>query len=338
MTRRVLVTGGLGYIGSHTCALLAQAGHAVGIVDNLSNSKPAVLERIRALAAGAIDFLQADIRDEGTLAGYLARGRYDSVVHFAGLKAVGESMEKPLDYYDNNVGGSLALLRAMQAHGVQHIVFSSSATVYGEPKRLPYTEDHPLAPINVYGRNKLMVEEILADQAAARASFHYAALRYFNPVGAHPSGRIGEDPRGIPNNLFPYISQVATGTRPVLRVWGNDYPTRDGTGVRDYIHVMDLARAHLAALEYLAARGRSIVANVGTGRGYSVLEAAKAYEKASGRPVPLEFHPRRPGDLAEYYADASLARRELQWQAELGLDDMCADSWRWQSANPQGYG
>ena len=319
--------------------LLAQAGHAVGVVDNLSNAKLAVLQRIRELAAHAeIDFLRADIRDAGALDGYLARGRFDCVVHFAGLKAVGESMEKPLLYYDNNVGGSVALLEAMQARGIQHIVFSSSATVYGAPKRLPYTEDHPLAPINVYGRNKLMVEEILADQAAAHPGFRYAALRYFNPVGAHPSGRIGEDPRGIPNNLFPFISQVATGARPALRVWGNDYPTRDGTGVRDYIHVMDLARAHLAALDYLQASGRSIVANVGTGRGYSVLEAAKAYEKASGRRVPLEFHPRRAGDLAEYFADATLARRDLKWEPQLGLDEMCADSWRWQSANPEGYG
>ncbi len=319
--------------------MLAEAGYEVGIVDNLANSKLAVLERIRTLAPQRpIDFLQADIRDERALDDYLARGRFDCAVHFAGLKAVGESMEKPLLYYDNNVGGSIALLKAMQARGVQRIVFSSSATVYGEPKRLPYTEDHPLAPINVYGRNKLMVEEILADQAAAQSSFHYAALRYFNPVGAHPSGRIGEDPRGIPNNLFPFISQVATGARPALRVWGNDYPTRDGTGVRDYIHVMDLARAHLAALDYLAARRRSIVANVGTGHGHSVLEAAQAYEKASGRRIALEFHPRRAGDLAEYYADASLAHRELKWDAELGLDAMCADSWRWQSANPEGYG
>lgn len=319
--------------------MLAEAGYEVGIVDNLANAKLAVLERIRALAKQApIDFLQADVRDQPALEAHIARRGFDCVVHFAGLKAVGESMEKPLEYYDNNVGGSVALLKAMRARGVKRIVFSSSATVYGEPQQLPYTEQHRLNPINVYGRNKLIVEQILADRAAADAGFHYAALRYFNPVGAHPSGTIGEDPRGIPNNLFPYISQVATGARPALRVWGNDYPTRDGTGVRDYIHVMDLARAHLAALDYLEKKRRSIVANVGTGRGYSVLEAAKAYEKASGRRVPLEMHPRRAGDLAEYYADATLAERELGWRAELGLEAMCADSWRWQSANPEGYG
>jgi len=317
--------------------LLAQAGHAVGIVDNLCNSKASVFDRIRELAPGArLDFHRADVRERPVLEAYLRRHGFDCVVHFAGLKAVAESMEKPQLYHDNNVGGSVALVKAMQACGVKQIVFSSSATVYGEPQRLPYTEDHPLAPINVYGQNKLAIERLLADEAAADARFHYAALRYFNPVGAHPSGRIGEDPRGVPNNLFPYIAQVATGARPALRVWGNDYPTRDGTGVRDYIHVMDLARAHLAALEHLQKR-RSIVANVGTGRGYSVLEAAKAYEKACGRPVPLEFRPRRAGDLAEYYADPSLARRELGWEAELGLDEMCADSWRWQSSNPAGY-
>jgi UDP-glucose 4-epimerase len=335
----VLVTGGLGYIGSHTCVVLAEAGYDLGIVDNLANSKPAVLDRVRALARSAqIDFLQADVRDESALTQYLERGRFDCVIHFAGLKAVGESMEKPLEYYDNNVGGSIALLKAMKRCSVHDIVFSSSATVYGETKKLPLTEDHALGPINVYGQTKALVERILADHATADQGFHYAALRYFNPVGAHPSGTIGEDPRDIPNNLFPYIAQVATGRRPALRVWGNDYPTRDGTGVRDYVHVMDLARAHLAALDYLERRRRSIVANVGTGRGYSVLEAVKAYEKASGRRVPLEFHPRRAGDLAENYADPALAQRELKWQAELDLDAMCADSWRWQSANPQGYG
>ena len=318
--------------------MLAEAGYAIGIVDNLANAKPAVLERIRALAKGAeIDFLQADIRDESALAAYLEHRRLDCVVHFAGLKAVGESMEKPLEYYDNNVTGSLSLLKAMKARGVRDIVFSSSATVYGEPLKLPLTEDHRLQPINVYGQTKAIVEQILRDRAAADKDLHYAALRYFNPVGAHPSGRIGEDPRGIPNNLFPYIAQVATGGRAALRVWGNDYATRDGTGVRDYIHVMDLARAHLAALSYLERRRQSIVANIGTGRGYSVLEAVKAYERASGRPVPVEIHPRRAGDSAENYADPTLARRELDWEAQLGLEEMCADSWRWQSANPTGY-
>ena len=310
----------------------------MGILDNLCNAKASVFERIRELAPGArLDFHRGDIREQAALETYIHRQGFDCVVHFAGLKAVAESMDKPQLYYDNNVGGSVVLLKAMQACGVKHIVFSSSATVYGEPRRLPYTEDHPLNPVNAYGSNKVAIERLLADQAAADGSFHYAALRYFNPVGAHPSGRIGEDPRGVPNNLFPYIAQVAAGARPVLRVWGNDYPTRDGSGVRDYIHVMDLARAHLAALDYLEKSRRSIVANVGTGHGYSVLEAAKAYEQASGRPVPLEFHPRRPGDLAEYYADPALARRELRWEAELGLDAMCADSWRWQSSNPTGY-
>ena len=318
--------------------LLAQAGHGVVVVDNVCNSKPAVLERIRELAPGTrIDFREADVRDQAALEACIARQKADCVIHFAGLKAVGESLEKPLEYYDNNVGGSLSLLKAMRTRGVREIVFSSSATVYGEPKQLPLTEDHPLRPINVYGHTKAIVEQILADQAAADGNFHYAALRYFNPVGAHPSGRIGEDPRGIPNNLFPYISQVATGRHPALRIWGNDYPTRDGTGVRDYIHVMDLARAHLAALDYLERSSRSIVANVGTGHGYSVVEVARAYEKASGRRVPLEFHARRAGDVVECYADPSLAHRELKWRAELELDDMCADGWRWQSANPEGY-
>jgi UDP-glucose 4-epimerase len=319
--------------------VLAEAGYEVGIVDNLSNSKAAVLDRLHELAPRAkMDFLRADIRDAAALADYIGRQRLDCAVHFAGLKAVGESMEKPLEYYDNNVAGSLSLLKAMKARGVADLVFSSSATVYGEASKLPLTEGEPLRPINVYGGTKAIVEQMLADHAAADAGFHYAALRYFNPVGAHPSGRIGEDPRGIPNNLFPYIAQVATGRHPALRVWGNDYPTRDGTGVRDYVHVMDLARAHLAALEYLERRRRSIIANIGTGRGYSVLEVAKAYERASGRRVPLEFHARRAGDPAENYADPALAQRELGWRAQLGLDEMCADSWRWQSANPEGYG
>jgi UDP-glucose 4-epimerase len=319
--------------------VLAEAGYEVAIVDNLCNAKPTVLDRVRELAPRAsIDFLRADVRDQAALEGYMGRRGFDCVVHFAGLKAVGESMEKPLDYYDNNVGGSLSLLKAARAAAVNQLVFSSSATVYGEGKKLPLTEDQPLQPINVYGQTKAIVERILADHAAADARFHYAALRYFNPVGAHPSGRIGEDPRDIPNNLFPYIAQVATGRRPALRVWGNDYPTRDGTGVRDYVHVMDLARAHLAALDYLERRRESIVANVGTGHGYSVLEAVKAYEQACGRRVPLEFHARRPGDLAENYADPSLAERELEWRAKLGLQDMCTDSWRGQSANPEGYG
>jgi UDP-glucose 4-epimerase len=259
------------------------------------------------------------------------------VVHFAGLKAVGESVEKPLLYYENNVGGTVALLQAMAAHGVGRLVFSSSATVYGEPERLPLTENHPLRPANPYGKTKLIVEHLLADQAVADREFHYTALRYFNPIGAHLSGRIGEDPRGVPNNLLPYVAQVAVGKLPTLRVWGKDYDTVDGTGVRDYIHVTDLARGHVAALAYLEKKRRSLTVNLGTGRGYSVLEAVHAFERASGKKIPLQFAARRPGDVASCFADASLAARELGWKAKLAIDDMCRDAWRWQSQNPGGY-
>lgn len=335
----ILVTGGLGYIGSHTCVVLAAAGHELLIVDNLSNAKLQVLERIRELAPGRrMDFERLDLRERAALAQIFARRRIDAVVHFAGLKAVGESVEKPLLYYENNVGGTLSLLHAMLAHDVRKIVFSSSATVYGDPERLPLGESHRLQPASPYGRTKLMIEEILADQARAEPQFLHATLRYFNPIGAHPSGRIGEDPRGVPNNLFPYIARVAVRRLDKLRVWGNDYPTPDGTGVRDYIHVMDLARGHLAALDYLDKRGRSITVNLGTGRGYSVLEAVQAFERASQRTVPIEMAARRPGDVAQCYADASLAARELGWRAELDLAAMCRDAWRWQSANPEGFG
>ena len=334
----ILVTGGLGYIGSHTCVVLAAAGHDIVIVDNLVNSRLEALERIRELAPGRrIEFERADLRERPALDAVFSKRAIDAVVHFAGLKAVGESVDRPLLYYDNNVGGSVALLEAMQVHGVRQIVFSSSATVYGEPERLPLTEDHPLRPTNPYGKTKLVIEHLLADQAVADSRFRYAALRYFNPAGAHPSGRIGEDPRGVPNNLFPYISQVAIGKRATLRVWGRDYPTQDGTGVRDYIHVMDLARGHLAALDYLASRKRSTTVNLGTGRGYSVLESVRAFERASGKRIPLEMHARRPGDVAACYADASAAARELGWRAELCLDEMCRDAWHWQSANPEGF-
>jgi UDP-glucose 4-epimerase len=328
---RVLVTGGLGYIGSHTCVLLAEAGHELVVLDNLSNAKPVVLARLRELTGKPIEFHRADLRERAALDAALARPA-DAVIHFAGLKAVGESVEKPQLYHDNNVRGSAVLLEAMAARGVRRIVFSSSATVYGDPLRLPLTEDHRLQPTNPYGENKAEIEQLLK-----RSEVQYAALRYFNPIGAHPSGRIGEDPRGIPNNLMPYVAQVAVGKHPALRVWGNDYPTPDGTGVRDYIHVMDLARGHLAALDYLGKSKRSITANLGTGRGYSVLEAAKAFERASGRKIPLDFQPRRPGDVAASYADATLAARELGWKAALNLDDMCRDAWRWQSENPEGY-
>ena len=338
IARTILVTGGLGYIGSHTCVVLAAAGCRLVIVDNLANAKPQVLERIRALAPGAgIEFHQLDVRDRPGLERVMAADKPQAVVHFAGLKAVGESVERPVDYYDNNVGGSIALLQAMDRQGLDAIVFSSSATVYGDPERLPLTEEHPLRPTNPYGKTKLMIEHILADRAAAGGGFRYAALRYFNPIGAHPSGTIGEDPRGTPNNLFPYISQVAVGKQAALRVWGNDYPTSDGTGVRDYIHVMDLARGHLAALEALAASPDSLTVNLGTGRGYSVLEALKALERASGRAIPFQLLARRPGDVAACYADASRARTLLKWRAELEIDAMCRDGWRWQSQNPDGY-
>ena len=333
----VLVTGGLGYIGSHTCVALAAAGHAVVIVDNLCNSRPAALDRLRALAGREIAFHRADVRDAAALGEVFGRHRIEAVLHFAGLKAVGESVAHPLAYYDTNVGGTVTLLQAMQRRGVRAIVFSSSATVYGEPEFLPYTEAHPLRPANPYGKTKLVVEHVLADRAAADAKFRYACLRYFNPVGAHPSGTIGEDPLGVPNNLFPYVAQVAVGRRPKLRVWGADYDTPDGTGVRDYLHVMDLAAGHVAALRFLLDGKSSLTANLGTGRGHSVLEVLKAFERAAGKPIPHEVKARRPGDIAAYWADASLAARALGWRAKLGLDDMCRDAWRWQSQNPRGY-
>jgi UDP-glucose 4-epimerase len=338
MTDTILVTGGLGYIGAHTSVALAEAGYRLIIVDNLSNSKPSALDRLRELCpAAGIDFHGVDLRERQALERIFSHQRVDAVIHFAGLKAVGESVEKPLLYYDNNIGGTIALLEVMARHGVRRIVFSSSATVYGEPERLPLTEDHPLRPTNPYGKNKLIIEHILADVAASDPGFRYAALRYFNPVGAHGSGRIGEDPRDIPNNLFPYIAQVAVARLPKLRVFGDDYDTPDGTGVRDYLHVTDLAAGHLAALRYLEARKRNLTVNLGTGRGWSVLEAVKAFERASGKRVPLEIVARRAGDIASCYADPSLAARELGWKATRTIDDMCRDAWRWQSHNPQGY-
>jgi len=334
----ILVTGGLGYIGSHTSVALAEAGYRLAIVDNLSNAMPSVLDRLRELCPSAsIDFHGVDVRDRAALERIFAGERIDAVVHFAGLKAVGESVDKPLLYYDNNVGGTVTLIETMARHGVKKIVFSSSATVYGEPERLPLDEGHRLAPANPYGKTKLVIEHILADAAASDAGFRHAALRYFNPVGAHRSGRIGEDPRGLPNNLFPYIARVAVGRLPKLRVFGGDYGTPDGTGVRDYIHITDLAAGHLSALEYLQKRGRNITVNLGTGRGFSVLEAVKAFERASGARVPYEIAARRAGDVASCFADPSLAARELGWKAKLGIDDMCRDAWRWQSQNPQGY-
>ena len=336
---KILVTGGLGYIGSHTCVVLAEAGYELAIVDNLSNAKPLVLERIRELAPGArIAFHEVDLRNQQALERIFSSSPIHAVIHFAGLKAVGESVAKPLLYYDNNVGGTLALLGAMAKHGVRRIVFSSSATVYGEPAQLPIPESHRLAPTNPYGQTKLMIEQLLADYSGSDPDFRFVSLRYFNPTGAHPSGRIGEDPAGIPNNLFPYIAQVAVGRRAALNVWGRDYPTPDGTGVRDYIHVVDLAEGHVAALRFLKEKQKSVTANLGTGRGYSVLEAVQAFERASGKSIALEFAPRRAGDVAACYADAALAARELGWQTRFGLDEMCRDVWRWQSRNPEGYG
>lgn len=336
----ILVTGGAGYIGSHTCLQLLARGDEVTVFDNLSNSSPVGLARVAHLAGRPVHFVQGDIRDAVALEALFAQHRFEGVMHFAGLKAVGESVEQPLRYFENNVAGSLTLLQAMGQAGCKTIVFSSSATVYGDPQTLPLTEDAPLSATNPYGRSKLMVEQILADLYASDPAWRIARLRYFNPVGAHPSGLIGEDPRGIPNNLMPYISQVAAGTLERLAVFGKDYPTPDGTGVRDYIHVMDLAEGHLAALAYLDAQagGTLLTTNLGTGRGISVLEMVAAFERASGKPIPYAFVARRPGDVASCYADTSLAERLLGWKARLGVDDMCADAWRWQVANPNGYG
>ncbi len=335
---KVLVTGGAGYIGSHTCVELMQAGHDVVVFDNLCNSHRAVIGRISRIVGKAPEFTQADVRDPVALRDVFARHRFDAVIHFAGLKAVGESIEKPIEYYDNNVVGALTLCGAMAEAGVGVLVFSSSATVYGSAAVAPIREDAPLGPINPYGHSKLMVERILQDLAASGpAAWRIALLRYFNPVGAHPSGLIGEDPQGIPNNLMPNIAQVAVGVRQKVRVFGTDYPTRDGTGVRDYIHVVDLARGHLAALNAMQRERRGMTVNLGTGRGFSVLEAIGAFERASGRAIPFEREPRRPGDVAESYADPSLAHKLLGWKAALTLDDMCRDAWRWQSNNPRGY-
>lgn len=333
----ILVTGGLGYIGSHTCVALAEAGYDAVILDSLVNSKPSVLERLRELTGKAFEFHRVDLRERAALDQVFSRNRINAVIHFAGLKAVGESVEKPLLYYDNNVGGTFALLEAMAKHGVNRLVFSSSCTVYGETERLPLTENHPLRPQNPYGKTKLVIEHLLDDRSASDPGFDYVALRYFNPIGAHPSGRIGEDPRGIPNNLLPFVSQVAVGKLPKLSVFGGDYPTKDGTGVRDYIHVMDVARGHLAALAWLDRNRRPLAVNLGTGRGSSVLEVVKAFERASGRKVPFEIVARRPGDAGCVYADVSLAAARLGWATRHGLDEMCADAWRWQSRNPDGY-
>lgn len=339
---RILVTGGAGYIGSHTCVELLQAGYEVVVFDNLSNASPVALERVAQITGKAPTFIQADIRDKTALTRTFAQQPMDAVIHFAGLKAVGESVAQPLAYYDNNVVGTLRLLEAMGEAGVKTLVFSSSATVYGDPREVPIREDFPLSATNPYGRSKLIIEDILRDLYRADPRWNLALLRYFNPVGAHESGLIGENPNGTPNNLMPYVSQVAIGLRPEVSVFGNDYPTPDGTGVRDYIHVVDLAKGHLAALGALKplrseAAGQLLTVNLGTGQGYSVLDMIHAFEEASGRPIPYRITPRRPGDIATCYADPSLAKRLLGWQAELGLARMCQDAWRWQQKNPQGF-
>ncbi len=334
----ILVTGGAGYIGSHTVVELLSKGHDVTIVDNLANSKIEAVHRVAELAGRRPDFHPIDLLDRKRLEQVMALRSVDAVIHFAGLKAVGESVAKPLEYYHNNLTGTLELLGAMRNQGIRQLVFSSSATVYGVPRTVPIKEDFPLDATNPYGRTKLMIEEMLRDLHQSDPAWGIAILRYFNPVGAHASGRIGEDPNGIPNNLLPYISQVAVGRLERLRVFGNDYPTPDGTGVRDYIHVVDLALGHLAALNRLTTHpGELVTVNLGTGRGYSVLEMIAAFQEASGHDIPYEIAPRRPGDVATCYADPTLAREMLGWQAERDIAQMCRDAWRWQSANPRGY-
>jgi UDP-glucose 4-epimerase len=335
---KILVTGGAGYIGSHTCLELLAAGCEVVVLDNLSNARQESLRRVAEITGRVPCFVRGDVRDESALRQVFAGHRIEAVIHFAGLKAVGESVEQPLRYYDNNVNGSLCLLRAMDAAGVRRLVFSSSATVYGDPYAVPIREDFLLSVTNPYGRSKLMVEDILRDLCLSDPRWQVALLRYFNPVGAHESGLIGEDPNGIPNNLMPFVSQVAIGKRPEVVVFGNDYPTPDGTGVRDYIHVVDLARGHLKALDALRNTQGALTINLGTGRGYSVLEMIKAFSLACGRELPYRIAARRPGDVAACYADPSLAAEVLGWRAERNIEQMCADSWRWQSQNPDGYG
>ncbi len=328
---RVLVTGGAGYIGSHTCVELLNAGHEVIVVDNLCNSKISVLDRVKQIAGRSVSFYDLDVRDKAALSAVFGAHKIDAVIHFAGLKSVGESVAMPLQYYDNNVYGTLVLAEVMAEHNVRNLVFSSSATVYGDPASVPIREDFPLSATNPYGRSKLIVEEMLRDLPIAEPDWHIALLRYFNPVGAHSSGLIGEDPNGIPNNLMPYVAQVAAGKLARLSVFGGDYPTPDGTGVRDYIHVVDLALGHVLALDALANKSGVVTYNLGTGRGYSVLEMVAAFEKASGKAVPYRIVDRRPGDIAACYADAGLAERELGWRAQRDIEVMCADSWRWQT-------
>jgi len=333
----ILVTGGAGYIGSHTTLELLKAGHDVTIVDNLVNSKPEAVKRVTELAGRAPAFVEADLLDRPALDRVFASAKFDAVIHFAALKAVGESVAKPLDYYRNNITGTITLCEAMKAAGVGNLVFSSSATVYGENPNPPFDETQPTSATNPYGWTKVMMEQIFKDICVANKDWNVVLLRYFNPVGAHESGRIGEDPTGVPANLLPFVSQVAVGLRPSVKIFGNDYPTPDGTGLRDYIHVVDLAVGHLRAVEKLATRPGCVVYNLGTGKPSSVLDVVKAFEKASGRKVPFEIVARRPGDVAASYADPAFAEKALGWKAVRNLDQMCADAWRWQSQNPRGY-
>lgn len=345
-SRRVLLTGGAGYIGSHSCVAFREAGYEVALLDNLSNSSAKVIDRLEQILGSRPPLFEADIRDESAVESVLRDFTPDAVIHFAGLKAVGESVEQPLRYFDNNVSGTLSLLRAMDSAKVRTLVFSSSATVYGDPVSVPIREDFALSATNPYGRSKLMVEEILGDFVIARPDWRVAVLRYFNPVGAHSSGLIGENPLGVPNNLMPYVAQVAVGRLQRLSVYGDDYPTRDGTGVRDYIHVTDLAEGHVSALKALAGADSEtesdefvgpMVVNLGTGQGYSVLEVVRAFEAASGRSVPFDIVRRRTGDIAQCYADPARAKSLLGWEARFGIERMCEDAWRWQSMNPKGF-
>ena len=337
MASTILVTGGAGYIGSHACVALIEAGYKVVVLDNLSVGNARALERVSQIAGEEPIFVRGDVRDRQCLETLFSEHTISAGMHFAGLKAVGESVSQPLDYYDNNVAGTISLLQAMEENWVRRFVFSSSATVYGDPPSVPIREDFPVSTTNPYGRSKLMVEEILADWADANPAWSIGRLRYFNPVGAHPSGLIGEDPQGTPNNLMPYVAQVAVGRQDKLFVFGDDYPTPDGTGVRDYIHVMDLVDGHVAALEHIQAGCGLLTVNLGTGRGVSVLEMIAAFEKASGRQVPYEVVGRRAGDVAECWADPALARETIGWEASLSIEQMCEDAWRWQSSNPRGY-
>lgn len=335
----VLVTGGAGFIGSHTCVELLENGSDIIVMDNYSNSSPDALRAVEQITGKTFPIYECDMLDYDKFEKIFEENKIDAVIHFAGLKAVGESVSKPLEYYHNNITGTLNLLRLMRKYGVKKLVFSSSATVYGMNNPVPFREDMPIGgTTNPYGTTKYFIEQILRDVAFADDSWSIALLRYFNPIGAHESGLIGENPNGIPNNLMPYIARVAAGQLPCLSVYGDDYPTPDGTGVRDYIHVVDLARGHMAALRRLEQNCGLLVCNLGTGRGYSVLDVVRAYEKACGRTIPYVIDPRRPGDIAVCYADAAKAREELGWQAEYGIEEMCASSWKWQSMNPAGYG